>query len=53
MKSFPLINVWVVNFPSSAGHTFAVPVRLWADTQYGQLSVVADSIKIDGQTPKS
>jgi hypothetical protein len=52
-ESFPLINVWVVNFPSSAGHTFAVPVRLWADTQYGQLSVVADSIKIDGQTPKS
>jgi hypothetical protein len=52
-ESFPLINVWVVNFPSSAGHTFAVPVRLWADTQYGQLSVVADSIKIDGQSPKS
>jgi len=29
-----------------------VPVRVWADTQYGQLSVVADSVKIDGQSVK-
>jgi hypothetical protein len=52
-ESFPMINVWMVSFSGAAGHTFAVPVRLWADTQYGQLSVVADSLKINGQAPKS
>jgi hypothetical protein len=52
-ESFPLINAWVVSFPSAGGHTFAVPVRVWTDTKYGQLSVVADSVKIDGQSPKS
>jgi hypothetical protein len=51
-ESFPLINAWVVNYPSAAGHVFAVPVRVWADTAYGQLSVVANSIKIDGQPSK-
>ena len=45
--------IWRVTYPGAAGHSFAVPVRVWADTQYGQLSVVADSIKIDGQTPRS
>ena len=52
-ESFPAINAWIVTYPGAAGHSFAVPVRVWADTQYGQLSVVADSIKIDGQTPRS
>jgi hypothetical protein len=51
-ENFPTINAWIVNFPGAAGHTFSVPVRLWADTQYGQLSVVADSLKIDGQPPR-
>jgi hypothetical protein len=51
-ENFPTINAWVVSFPAAAGHSFSVPVRLWADTQYGQLSVVADSLKIDGQQPK-
>ncbi len=51
-ENFPTINAWVVSFPGAAGHSFSVPVRLWADTQYGQLSVVADSLKIDGQQPK-
>ena len=52
-ESFPVINAWVVNFPSNVpGRTFAVPVRVWADTKYGQLSVVASSIKVDGQAPK-
>ena len=51
-ESFPLINAWVVGFPSSGGHVFAVPVRVWTDTKYGQLSVVADSVKIDGQSQK-
>jgi Protein of unknown function (DUF3108) len=53
-EDFPVINAWIVRYPSSiAGRAFAVPVRVWADTRYGQLSVVANSVKIDGQTPKS
>ena len=53
-ETFPLINAWVVSFPSGvAGRTLAVPVRVWADTTYGQLSVVANSLKINGVTPKS
>jgi len=52
-EAFPVINAWVVRYPSAApGRRFAVPVRVWADTKYGQLSVVANSIKIDGQAPK-
>jgi hypothetical protein len=53
-ENFPAINAWVVKYPSAVtGRSFAVPVRVWADTQYGQLSVVASSIKVDGQTPKA
>jgi hypothetical protein len=51
-ESFPSINAWIVTYHGSAGHDFAVPLRVWADTPYGALAVVVDSIKIDGQTPK-
>ncbi len=52
-SNFPLINAWVVRYPSSVpGRTFAIPVRLWSDTPYGQLSIVANSLKVDGQVPK-
>jgi Protein of unknown function (DUF3108) len=51
-ESFPVINVWMVSFTGAAGHTFAVPVRIWADTPYGQMSIVADSLKINGAPPK-
>jgi hypothetical protein len=52
-ESFPLINAWMVNYPGADGRSFVVPVRVWTDTKYGLLSVVADSVKIDGQSPKS
>lgn len=51
-ESFPTINAWIVTYPAAAGHSFAVPVRVWADTAYGQLAVVADSIKVDGRAVK-
>ena len=51
-ESFPLINAWVVNYPSANGHAFAVPVKVWTETKYGLLAVVADSVKIDGQAAK-
>ncbi len=47
-ESFPIINAWVVRYPSSvAGRDYVVPVRVWADTSYGVISVVANSLKID------
>ena len=52
-EPFPAINVWMVTLTGATGRSFAVPVRLWADTKYGQLSVVADTLKLNGQTPKS
>jgi hypothetical protein len=51
-ENFPAVNAWIVTYPAGAGHTFSVPVRVWADTPYGQLSVVADQVKIDGQSAK-
>ncbi len=53
-ESFPTINAWVVTYPSATkGSDYVVPLRVWADTPYGMVSVVANSLKIDGQTPKA
>jgi hypothetical protein len=30
-----------------------VPLRVWADTQYGIVAAVATALKIDGEPPKS
>jgi len=51
-ESFPLIHAWFVRVPSSvAGHDYTVPVRVWADTRYGVLAMLATSLKVDGQRP--
>ena len=53
-ESFPTINAWVVTYPSATkGSDYVVPLRVWADTNYGLVAVVANSLKIDGQTPKA
>jgi hypothetical protein len=53
-ESFPLINAWVTTYPSTVkGGDYVVPLRVWADTPYGVVSVVANSLKIDGQAPKA
>jgi hypothetical protein len=53
-ESFPTINAWVVTYPSrTRGSDYVVPLRVWADTPYGMVSVVANSLKIDGQAPKA
>ena len=53
-ESFPVINAWVATYPSAVkGSDYVVPLRLWADTQFGVVSVVANSVKIDGQEPKA
>ncbi|MBV8978239.1 MAG: DUF3108 domain-containing protein [Alphaproteobacteria bacterium] len=52
-EKFPKINAWVATFPSAiAGRSYAVPLRVWADTPYGVVAAVATSIKIDGEKPR-
>jgi hypothetical protein len=51
--NFPLINAWVATFPSSIpGHSFAVPLRVWAQSQYGVIAAVTTAFKVDGVGPK-
>jgi Protein of unknown function (DUF3108) len=52
-EQFPVIHAWFVSLPSAVGgYDYAVPVRVWAETKYGVLAVLANSVKVDGQTPK-
>ena len=51
-ESFPLIHAWFVRMPSGVtGRDYTVPVRVWADTKYGTLAMIATSLKVDGQAP--
>ncbi len=53
-EKFPPIQAWVAVFPSAvAGRSYVLPLKVWANTSYGLVAVVANSIKIDGTTPKS
>ena len=53
-ESFPKINAWIATFPSTvAGRSYVVPLRVWADTQYGVVAAVATQLKVDGVQPKS
>jgi hypothetical protein len=52
-ESFPLIHAWMATFPSQVGgRAYTVPVRVWADTKYGVLAMIANSLKVDGESPK-
>ena len=52
-EKFPVIHAWFVSLPSAvAGRDYAVPVRVWAETKYGVLAILANSVKVDGQIPK-
>jgi hypothetical protein len=52
-ESFPLIHAWFASFPSAvAGREYTVPVRVWADTKYGVLAMLATAIKVDGAPPR-
>ncbi len=51
--SFPTINAWIATFPSTvSGRNFVVPLRIWANTEYGVIAAVATNLKIDGAAPK-
>jgi hypothetical protein len=52
-QGFPAVNAWIATFPSAvAGRDYVVPLRVWAETQYGVVAAVAGSLKIDGASPK-
>ena len=51
-EKFPVIHAWFVALPSATGREFAVPVRIWAETKYGVLAILANAVKVDGQTPR-
>ena len=52
-EAFPTINAWIATFPSAVtGRNYVVPVKVWADSSFGVVAVLASSLKIDGQTPK-
>ena len=50
-ESFPLIHAWFATFPSQ-GRSYTVPMRVWADTKYGVLAMIANSLKVDGEAPR-
>ena len=53
-EKFPPVEAWVVAFPSAVtGQHYVVPLKVWANTQYGLVAVVATSIKIDGSPLKA
>lgn len=51
-ESFPLLHAWIATVPGADGRNYTVPLRIWADTPYGVLAVVANSVKVDGAVPK-
>jgi hypothetical protein len=51
-ESFPVIHARFIWVPGS-GRIFTVPVRIWADTKYGTLAVIATGLKVDGESPKN
>jgi hypothetical protein len=53
-ENFPPIQAWLAVFPSNvAGRNYVVPLKVWANTPFGLVAVVANSLKIDGATPRS
>ena len=51
-KKFPKMYAWVVAAKSSADpkRTYLVPVRVWAETDYGIVVALASQVKLDGQS---
>lgn len=50
-KKMPKMYAWVVTVPSNSdpNRHYAIPIRLWAVTEYGVVAAVASQAKLDGQ----
>lgn len=51
-KNFPKMYAWVVAAKSSADpkRIYQLPVRVWAETDYGIVVALASQVKLDGRT---
>ena len=49
-KKLPAIYAWVAAVKSTvdANRQYMVPLRIWADTEYGQVVALANQAKLDG-----
>jgi len=49
-KKLPAIYAWVAEIPSKADPTrrYMVPLRVWAETEYGLVVALASQVKLDG-----
>jgi hypothetical protein len=51
-ENFPAIHAWITTVHSNVtGRDYVVPLRVWADTKYGVVAVLANSVKVDGAPP--
>jgi hypothetical protein len=51
-KKFPKMYAWVIAAKSSTDpkRSFMLPVRVWAETDYGIVVALASQVKLDGRT---
>jgi hypothetical protein len=52
-QNFPAIHAWVATFPAAEGRTYAIPLRVWADTEYGTIAALVNKLVIDGTAQKA
>jgi hypothetical protein len=52
-QSFPAIHMWMATYPAGEGHTFNIPLRVWADTEYGTVAAIVNKLVIDGVAQKA
>jgi hypothetical protein len=50
--AYPVINAWLVPF-KSGNRDYLVPLKVWADTSFGPVTAVANSLKVDGVAPRN
>lgn len=50
-KNMPKMFAWVITVQSStdSNRRYMIPIRLWAETEYGLVAAVASQAKLDGQ----
>ncbi len=52
-QSFPPIHMWVAMIQGNGGRSFIVPLRVWADTEYGTIAAVVNKLVVDGVAQKA
>jgi hypothetical protein len=52
-QSFPAIHAWVATYQGTGGRTYTIPLRVWADTEYGTVAAIVNKLVIDGTQQKA